>query len=269
MVFPIGQFDQQDGVVVLPIDIQPSAGSFKYNMGVAFSLRFKNSKFALFSANNIEISQRIDTERTNYKYGNLYNFSLSGSYRFNNNFSARLITRYMVRERASNSKHEEINATGGKIVYVTPEISYTFYDNWHATVSWEQPVYKYMNGIQLTNKWALFVRVSRAINLGKKKTTPISVSEHEKLQMASFKVAGTCGMCKERIEKTALNNKNVMWADWSLEDQTLTVKFKEQPDMKKLKASIAKAGHDTDTITASDKSYKKLHSCCKYRESSE
>ncbi len=265
MVFPIGQFDQKDGVVVLPIDIQPSSGSFKYNMGITFSRRFKNSKFALFSSNTLEISQRINTERTNYKYGNLYNFSISGSYKHNTNFSGRMIVRYMLRERASDYKNEKINATGGKVLYVTPQISYTFFDNWNTSVSWEQPVYKYMNGIQLTNKWAILVKVSRAINLGRKRATPPSLSELEKLQSVSFKVNGICGMCKDRIEKTVLRNNDVKYAEWNIENKVLTIKYRNQPDMGKLKESLAKTGHDTDTHKASDKAYAKLHACCKYR----
>ncbi len=265
MVFPIGQFDQVDGVVLLPIDIQPSAGSFKYNSGIAFSKRFENSKFALFSSNSIEISQRIETNRTNYKYGNLYNFALSGSYKFTNKLSGSLMVRSQHREKASNSKGEEINATGGHVVFVAPQLKYLLFDNWNTSISWEQPVYKNMNGKQLTNHYAFSVRISRAINFNKKQDTLKSLQNIAELKSASFNVDGACGMCKERIEKTVLKNKDVKWAEWNLEEKILTIKFKNLNDIEGLKASLAKAGHDTDTFKASDKAYGKLHSCCKYR----
>ena len=166
---PVGRFDQMNGPVVLPIDIQPSSGSFKYNGGLLISKRFLSGKVAVFLSGNAEFSQRINTERTNYKYGNLYNVSAYGSYTFFRNFTAALQVRTMVRDRASDEDKQKINATGGTYVFLTPQARYTFFKYWSVGFLFELPVYKYVNGKQLTNDYAFSFRFSRTINFNKKK----------------------------------------------------------------------------------------------------
>ena len=168
---PVGKFDQMNGPVVLPIDIQPSSGSFKYNAGLLVSKRFMNGKFATFLSGNAEFSQRINTERTNYKYGNLYNISLYGSYTFLRNFTTALQVRTMIRDRASDNNKEKINATGGTYLFLTPQVRYTFFKYWSVGFLFEYPIYKYVNGKQLTNDYAFSFRFSRNINFAKKKKT--------------------------------------------------------------------------------------------------
>jgi outer membrane receptor for ferrienterochelin and colicins len=80
-------------------------------------------------------------------------------------------------------------------------------------------------------------------------------------------VNGLCGMCKDRIEKTALQVKGVQEASWDSESRMLSLrveseKFKEQ----KLHYSIASAGHDTEQLLAPDPVYEALPACCKYRD---
>lgn len=169
---PVGRFDQMNGPVVLPIDIQPSSGSFKYNGGLLISKRFMNGKFAIFASGNVEFSQRINTERTNYKYGNLYNASLYGSYTFLRNFTVAVQGRLMIRDRASDSNKEKINATGGTYLFLTPQVRYTFFRFWSLGFLFEYPVYKYVNGTQLTNDYAFSFRFSRTINFARKKPAP-------------------------------------------------------------------------------------------------
>ena len=72
-------------------------------------------------------------------------------------------------------------------------------------------------------------------------------------------------MCKDRIEAICYKNKNVKYAEWNSENNTLQIKFSEDFNIEDLKTAIAKKGHDTDTVKASDKAYNKLHECCKYR----
>ncbi len=83
----------------------------------------------------------------------------------------------------------------------------------------------------------------------------------------TVEVSGICGMCEERIEKTALGVIGVEFADYSLEDQSLTVHY---DDFLFKKSELIKAllltGHDTDGQTAPDEVYLQLHACCKYRD---
>ncbi|MFH1297849.1 MAG: transporter [Bacteroidota bacterium] len=169
VTIPVGRFDQMNGPVVLPIDIQPSSGSFKYNAGLLVSKRFLAGKIALFLSGNAEFSQRINTDRTNYKYGNLYNVSLNGSYTFFRNFTTALQVRTLIRDRASSKDKEKINATGGTYVFLTPQLRYTFFRYWSIGFLFEYPIYKYVNGKQLTNDYAFSFRFTRIISFNKKK----------------------------------------------------------------------------------------------------
>ena len=89
----------------------------------------------------------------------------------------------------------------------------------------------------------------------------------EKLMEYKFNVAGVCEMCKERIEKACLNTKGVKLANWNVETKLLIVVVnKNETSINSVKENIAKVGHDTDTIKATQEVYDKLHHCCKYRD---
>jgi len=82
----------------------------------------------------------------------------------------------------------------------------------------------------------------------------------------SFQVEGTCGMCKDRIEK-ALDKKGVYKAIYDVKSKNLTVIY----DPRKLEEiqihnMVAMVGHDTPLVKASDVVYQNLPDCCRYRE---
>jgi len=96
--------------------------------------------------------------------------------------------------------------------------------------------------------------------------TGTTVSAQEKEQPKQIiTVKGVCGMCKTRIEKAALDVKGVRSADWSIADNKLTVYLNPKKTTgKEVQEAIAKVGHDTEVIKATDEAYNNLHSCCKY-----
>ena len=84
---------------------------------------------------------------------------------------------------------------------------------------------------------------------------------------ASFQVDGVCMMCKDRIEKAGITSKGVKFADWNLETQELQLIFNEKKtDLKTIQGNILDAGHDLDSLKATDEAYAKLDDCCKYRD---
>lgn len=164
VTLPIGTFDQVDGSVVLPIDIQPSSGSYKYQVGLLFSKMYMQGKLALFFDNSFEYSQRIETERTNYKYGNLYNNSLYAGYKVMPKLTLALQWRSQYRDRASDKNEEKVNATGGHVMFIAPQIRYDFWEKWNVSLKYDYPFYKNMNGTQLTNNYAVSLRLSKSID---------------------------------------------------------------------------------------------------------
>ena len=82
----------------------------------------------------------------------------------------------------------------------------------------------------------------------------------------SFKVAGACGQCKQRIEKSVQLN-GVTGANWDLSSGTLTVYYKPAViNDTILHQTLAAAGHDTEKYKATEAAYKSLPECCLYRE---
>jgi copper chaperone CopZ len=80
-----------------------------------------------------------------------------------------------------------------------------------------------------------------------------------------IKVYGNCGQCKTRIEKAAKSVQGVSKATWIDADEMLTVTFDDtKTTVAKIEEAVAKAGHDTDNMKATDKAYNALPGCCKY-----
>ncbi|OIP00951.1 MAG: ATPase [Bacteroidetes bacterium CG2_30_33_31] len=81
-----------------------------------------------------------------------------------------------------------------------------------------------------------------------------------------IKVYGSCGMCKDRIEKAAKSVDGVIKASWNKETKMLELSFDDsKTDISKVEMAIAKVGHDTQRFKADDKTYNKLPACCKYQ----
>ena len=78
-------------------------------------------------------------------------------------------------------------------------------------------------------------------------------------------VKGNCEMCKKRIEKAAYSIPGVKSAVWTPESQALLVIMNEQKSsIGEIETAVAKVGHDTEHVKATDEAYAKLHDCCSY-----
>lgn len=78
-------------------------------------------------------------------------------------------------------------------------------------------------------------------------------------------VNGNCEQCKKRIEKAAFSVSGVKSAEWHMDDHMLHLIINEEKcSVLDVKKAIAKVGHDTDEVKATDVDYERLHSCCKY-----
>ncbi len=87
-----------------------------------------------------------------------------------------------------------------------------------------------------------------------------------KNKKVDVEVSGVCGMCEKRIEKAAYSVKGVKSAEWHVDDQDLHLIIDETKcSLLDVEKAIAKAGHDTKNVKATDAEYAKVHGCCKYR----
>ena len=80
-----------------------------------------------------------------------------------------------------------------------------------------------------------------------------------------FEVNGNCEQCKKRIEKAAFSVAGVKSAEWNIDTHVLRLIINEEKcSVLDVKKAVAKVGHDTDEVKATDEVYAKLHSCCQY-----
>ncbi len=78
-------------------------------------------------------------------------------------------------------------------------------------------------------------------------------------------VNGNCEQCQKRIQKAAYSVIGVKSATWNVETHQLDVIINEEKcSLLDVKKAIAKVGHDTDEVKATDEDYKNLHTCCLY-----
>src|SRR5690606_9134131 len=89
----------------------------------------------------------------------------------------------------------------------------------------------------------------------------------EKNKSISFEIKGNCGMCKSRIEKTALKLKGVKMASWDAGTKVFQGVIDERKcSIEDIKKSIAEVGHDSEGFNAPKQIYDNLPPCCKYRD---
>lgn len=80
-----------------------------------------------------------------------------------------------------------------------------------------------------------------------------------------IEVKGVCEMCKKRIEKAAYSVKGVKSATWHADHQDLHIIIDENKcTVDDVHTAVAKAGHDTGKVKATNEDYENLHSCCQY-----
>ena len=78
-------------------------------------------------------------------------------------------------------------------------------------------------------------------------------------------VNGNCEQCKKRIEKAAYGVPGVKTANWDITSHQLSVILNEEKSSPAdLNMAIAKVGHDTKEVKATQADYDNLHTCCKY-----
>lgn len=161
---PVGIFDQEVNNVKLPITVQPSSGSFKYFASVYLMKAFYQSKISVSASLNYEISQLIESEYFYYKYGNQFIASAALNYKMTDQFLLSGQLRVDNKARAFRENDTKVEATGYTVLLVTPQLSYKIKNKWQFNLMFDYPVYKYFNGIQMTNKYSFSAGVSMIID---------------------------------------------------------------------------------------------------------
>lgn len=155
--FPVGKFDCEKDGIKLPISMQPSSGSYKYAAGFYFYSNLSR-RWYLTSYNLFEYAQRIKSNNFNYKYGNLTYINVATYYKAWDFMSAGVNLSY---EYMSNSKDEfqTLEGTSYHLVKVVPQLLFRPVRKFNIVISGEIPIWRHVNGIQMSNLWAIQVKL--------------------------------------------------------------------------------------------------------------
>lgn len=94
----------------------------------------------------------------------------------------------------------------------------------------------------------------------------LNLSAQQGMQTSTFTVRGNCEECKVNIENAA-DIKGVKLLIWNQKTKVASVTYSpDKVTLQQIQEAIAKRGYDAGDIKGSDKAYKSLPKCCKYRD---
>jgi hypothetical protein len=85
----------------------------------------------------------------------------------------------------------------------------------------------------------------------------------QKTRTESFVVAGECGICKKKIEKSA-KEAGAIYASWDTHTKILKVTYPAGIEVSNIQQRIAETGYDTPKFKATEQAYSSLDKCCQY-----
>ena len=125
---------------------------------------------------------------------------------------------------------------------------------------------KIQNQVDKAGYTAVTTKIIRADGtVEESKQNITELSDESKIVLKDIYVAGNCGMCKARIEKTAKNVNGVVSAEWDKDNKMLKLEFdNSQTSIGEVSDAVSKSGHDTKYAKAQKEVYDELPGCCQY-----
>ncbi len=167
---PTGRSDLKENGFLLPADMQPGTGSwdalvwlygYKGFLPAVQAQLFGSASYRINGPNDRYQSINLDTE--GYRFGNVLNVQLGGAYRTLSYFDFTLRARYIHRKRDQLSG-TGVNNTGGQWFYIVPGLNINI-KNISLHLNGRLPLYRDLNGIQLTTSYAFKTAVFYQFNL--------------------------------------------------------------------------------------------------------
>lgn len=152
---PVGAFDEQIDGVTVPVSLQPSSGALKINTSVYYSANTAHRKIFVNSFALFEYSNTIEEGYFIYKYGDFLQLSTGLQYNSNKHFTFLLNMKYECRGQDHREHEKVVESSGSHLILINPQIIYNFKRGWSMMMLSDLPVYKYVNGEQLTNSYSI------------------------------------------------------------------------------------------------------------------
>lgn len=165
---PVGSFNEDINGVTIPVSLQPSSGALKYNAAAYYFRLRPDKKFGWQSFLFAEVSQFIRKGYLVYKYGNYYQFLLAANYAVIPELKLVAGAKYELRGKDTRENSLLVESSGGSVLYFSPQLLYDFKNKWSVMLMSDIPVYKYVNGYQLTNKFSIQLGLRKSFSFCKK-----------------------------------------------------------------------------------------------------
>lgn len=143
-------FRDQYGVPY-PQELQPSTGAFGFAGQIFFFKGFDEKKWRLVVHGRYELNGYNSED---YRFGDAIFTSLFFGRSFAKHWAATLQLRNEFRFEDWQGDTRYL-VTGGDIIFVSPQISYTFKPKLTLSLTGDIPVFRHYNGVQLSPKWAV------------------------------------------------------------------------------------------------------------------
>lgn len=92
----------------------------------------------------------------------------------------------------------------------------------------------------------------------------MTIAQESRIGVAIIKTSAECNSCKVRLEDKLNYTSGIRFAELTLEDKNLTVKFNlKKISLDEIRKIISQTGYDADRITANPESVKNLPACCR------
>jgi hypothetical protein len=147
----------------LVIDLQPSSNAFGLSGHLIFSKDFPEITMRLMSVNKYEYNF---ANPDHYRFGSSITNSVFLSKKIVKNLFGVLQIRNEYRFMDHTTKPE--GSTGGEMMILSAQISYSLYSKWHIAGLFDFPIYKNYNGRQLTPMYSFAFSLTRDLNLNRK-----------------------------------------------------------------------------------------------------
>jgi len=167
MKAPIGSFKEEINGITIPVSLQPSSGAFKYNASAFYYRKRSDRKLGWNGFAHYEISQTIEQGYLIYRYGDYFQFTLGGLFTINKNFIFTANAKLEWRGKDTRESGIKIESTGSRVIYFNPQLMYSFKSKWAIILMSDIPVYKYVNGYQLTNRFSFQTGLRRNVSFCK------------------------------------------------------------------------------------------------------
>jgi hypothetical protein len=162
--YPLGNSNLKTGNILIAEDLQPGTGAWDGILWGYFYQGFlPKSRLNLFGNSSYRIT---GTNKRDYKFGNEFNVTIGTSFRTDLFYDFSLLFRYRS-TRKDQRFGDAITNTGGKWLYIIPGINFKVKEDFSVRVSLESPIFRKLNGIQLTTSYK--ISVSLFYNLTKSK----------------------------------------------------------------------------------------------------